>query len=268
MLEGMRYKIGKNRVWLIPEMHMINIWSEILARPEKMKDEARFAELLYAHRKRTIDEINPDALLLEYPIKQQKDAEDYNAGKISAEELMERLATPAGVERESTPYEKKLGEIRKRESGMFKGRKICLYDWNKDRKKTVIAYTTLARKAQALLGVGPQGALLIPNRTYTQKEAAKEYIREYEKYEKMNAEREKEMAGNIKKITVRLKDKRTAAICGASHYSALARALEARATKDAGWLYSACLNASASFGAGEETKTKAYQRALRIVKTK
>jgi len=94
-------------------MHMINIWSEILARPDKMKDEARFAELLYAFRKRAIDEINPEALLLEYPRKQQKDADLFNEGKISAEELMERLTNPEGMGRESTPYEKKLGEIKK-----------------------------------------------------------------------------------------------------------------------------------------------------------
>jgi len=150
---------------------------------------------------------------------------------------------------------------------MFKGRKIYLYDW-KDREKTIAAYTGLNRKAEALLGKRPQGALMVPRKTYAQKEAAKEYLKEYGKCKKRDEKREKTMAGNIKKIMVRLKNKKTAAICGASHYPALAKALEARKTKDIEWLCSACTNAEASFGAAEETKAKAYQRALRTVKTR
>ena len=266
MLEGIRYRSKGNKVYLIPEVHFISVWSTIIDDPKAGRNLKSRIEEIYSLRKKAIESIDPDVLLIEYPEKKQEIADSFNGQEISATKLIQNLSKiPKGkyeMEKEYQAYEEKISKIREKESEIFKGRKIYCYDWNKSGKETAKRLDLLTAKANGIVKKDQTFILGIKDLRGA-KEQLKSYIRDYEKNEELRKKREKTMAKNIKKLAVKTSGKRIAALCGANHYIELYHALGAKATKETSSLYDACLK----FDNSEQTRKKAYERATRLVKT-
>jgi len=262
MLESLRYKRGKNRPYLIPEIHLLAVWADIMdKRQERIKLADRLDEI-YARRKQAIDSIDPELLLIEYPADKQDAANEYNEGKINAKELMDRLTKTAKGEFERRSdyeaYERYMGQIREKESEIFKGRKICCYGWNGNSREYVKKIERLTSWANDIM---KQGHMIgIHSSGKNPDSLIDGYIQEYKKTQASTREKEEKMVKNIQKTMLKEKDKKTAAICGADHYIELYTKLGAKTTNGTDGLYRVCLE----FNPSKKLREQAYDRALAL----
>lgn len=264
MLEGLRYKRGKNRPYLIPEIHLLAVWADIMDNRQERIKLADSLDEIYARRKMAIDSADPELLLIEYPTDKQDAADRYNEGKINAKELMDRLTKTPKREFEHKSdyeaYEKYMDQIREKESEMFKGRKIYCYGWNGNSREYAKKIERLTSWAKDVMKEGHMTGMPSPGKKHDT--LIDGYIKEYKKTRETTREKEEKMARNIQKIMLKEKDKKTAAICGADHFMELYTKLGAKTTKETDALYRVCLE----FNQSKKLRDQAYERALALAR--